>query len=87
MQVYWWIIKPGEIDKRALKRSHLMLFFGRRPGGRALLFELGAPFALTARLPALEGLALGLVRLIYAISRVAAGRASSCRFVLVSAPQ
>ena len=42
MQVYWVDHQTGEIGKRALKRSQLMLFFGRRPGARIVLEACGS---------------------------------------------
>ena len=42
MQVYWVDHQTAEIGKRALKRSQLMLFFGRRPGARIVLEACGS---------------------------------------------
>ena len=42
MQVYWVDHQTGEIGRRALKRSQLMPFFGRRPGARIVLEACGS---------------------------------------------
>jgi len=42
MQVYWVDHQTGEIGRRTLKRSHLMAFFGRRPGARIVLEACGS---------------------------------------------
>lgn len=42
MQVHWVDHETGEIGKRAIKRSQLMAFFGRRPGARIVLEACGS---------------------------------------------